>query len=159
MTINDLFHETSSALLDGAIYVISGLEMTVDAAGKLQPNYLRDAYRYHREKWERLPAPPWSAVAAPTPAPIAVKPARVFVLGGVDGRLVGKVPRDTRVPDHIAYFDVASETWHAAQERWPDPVVTTPTVTIGDAWWFVSGEIMAGVRTTTAWSWRIPREP
>ena len=29
----------------------------------------------------------------------------------------------------------------------------------GDAWWFVSGEIMAGVRTTTAWSWRIPREP
>jgi len=143
-----------AATLDGAFYLISGLEMTVDAAGQAQPAYLNDAYRYFRDKWERLPDLPWSAVAAPSPAPVTSTPARVWVLGGVDGRLVGKVPRDTRVPDHVVCFEVARQAWVIAPERWPDPVVTAPTVAVGPDWWIVSGEIMAGVRTTSVNSWR-----
>ena len=142
------------AALDGAIYLISGLEMTVDAAGKGKATYLADAYRFRGGQWETLPAPPWSAIAAPSPAPVMPQARRVFVLGGVDARLVGKVPRDTRVPDHVMYFDVAAHAWKTDAERWPDPVVTAPTVQIGDDWWIVSGEIMAGVRTTSVWSWR-----
>ena len=142
------------AALDGALYLISGLEVVVDAAGKAQPTYLGDAYRYRREKWERLPEMPWTAIAAPSPAPVSANLGRVWVLGGVDGRLVGKVPRETRVPDHVMYFDVATDTWKTVAERWPDPVVTAPAVQIGGAWWIVSGEIKAGVRTPSVWSWQ-----
>jgi N-acetylneuraminate epimerase len=138
---------------DGAVYLFSGLNMIADAEGKPQPTYLRDAYRYRGGGWERLPDLPWSAIAAPSPAPIATNPARIFVLGGVDGRLVGKVPRDTRVPADVLCFDVGSDTWRRWAEPWPDPVVTTPTVWFRGEWWFVSGEIMAGVRTTSVWSW------
>jgi N-acetylneuraminic acid mutarotase len=142
------------AALDGAIYLISGLEMTVDAAGKPQPKYLGDAYRFRAGKWERLPDAPWTAIAAPTPAPVTPANGRIWVLGGVDARLVGKVPRDTRVPDHVMYFDTGSGTWRTAEERWPDPVVTSPAVPFAGEWWIVSGEIMAGVRTTSVWSWQ-----
>lgn len=142
------------AALDGDIYLVSGLEMIVGADGKPKPTYLTDAYRYRRDVWERLPDPPWSAIAAPSPAPSTVLPARVFVLGGVDGRLVGKVPRDTRVPDHVMYFDVARDAWRTMNERWPDPVVTAPSVWFDNAWWIVSGETMAGVRTVSVWSWK-----
>jgi N-acetylneuraminate epimerase len=141
------------AALDGAVYLISGLNLVADAAGKPQPTYLSDAYRYRGDAWERLPDLPWSAVAAPSPAPVMAQPARVFVLGGVDGRLVGKVPRDTRVPGDILCFDVASGSWRLWAERWPDPVVTAPAVPLRGEWWIVSGEIMAGVRTTSVWSW------
>jgi N-acetylneuraminic acid mutarotase len=137
-----------------AVYLISGLEATVDPEGKAKSAYLTDAYRYRAEKWERLPEMPWSAIAAPTPAPVARDGGRIHVLGGVDGRLVGKVPRDTRVPDHMMFFEVASQTWKTSEVRWPDPVVTTPAVSFAGEWWIVSGEIMAGVRTTSVWSWR-----
>ena len=142
------------AALDGAIYLISGLEMGVDTDGKAKPTYLDDAYRYRAEKWERLPDMPWTAIAAPFPAPVSANLGRIWVLGGVDSRMVGKVPRDTRVPDHMMFFDVAANAWRTVEERWPDPVVTAPTVQIGGEWWIVSGEIMAGVRTTSVWSWK-----
>jgi N-acetylneuraminic acid mutarotase len=142
------------AAVEGAVYLISGLELGRDAAGGPKPTYLCDAYRYRGEAWERLPDPPWSAVAAPSPAPVTAQPARVFVLGGVDSRTVGKVPRDTRVPDHVMYFDVAEHAWRTAAERWPDPVVTAPAVPWAGEWWIVSGEIMAGVRTTGVGSWQ-----
>lgn len=142
------------AALDGAVYLISGLEMVVDAEGKAKPTYLGDAYRYRAEKWERLPDLPWTAIAAPFPAPVSPNLGRIWVLGGVDSRLVGQVPRDTRVPDHMMYFDVAAHAWKTVAERWPDPVVTAPTVQLGGEWWIVSGEIMAGVRTTSVWSWK-----
>ena len=142
------------AALNGDIYLISGLEMGVDADGKPRSTYLTDAYRYRGDAWERLPDPPWSAIAAPSPAPVKAQSGRVFVLGGVDGRLVGKVPRDTRVPNHIMYFDVASHGWRTLEERWPDPVVTAPAAWFDDAWWIVSGETMAGVRTVSVWSWK-----
>jgi N-acetylneuraminate epimerase len=141
------------AALEGAVYLFSGLEMTVDADGKSKPNYLGDAYRYQDQRWERLPDMPWSAIAAPSPAPVTVAPARVYVLGGVDSRMVGKVPRETRVPDHMMYFDVASQAWKTMEARWPDPVVTSPAVALAGKWWIVSGEIMAGVRTRNVWSW------
>jgi putative protein kinase ArgK-like GTPase of G3E family len=154
---HNLFEAADESLpifgMEGAVYLFSGLEMTVDADGKPKPNYLGDAYRYQDQRWERLPDMPWTAIAAPSPAPVTVTPARVYVLGGVDSRMVGKVPRETRVPDHMMYFDVASQAWKTMEARWPDPVVTSPAVAFAGQWWIVSGEIMAGVRTRNVWSW------
>ncbi len=142
------------AVHDGALYLISGLEQVTDVEGRPKPAYLSDAYRFREDKWERLPDLPWTAIAAPAPAPVSNGPGRIWVLGGVDSRRVGKVPRDTRVPDHVLYFDVAAHAWRPSEERWPDPVVTAPAVPFGGEWWIISGETMAGVRTTSVWSWR-----
>lgn len=146
------------AVVANSVYLISGLEMQAGVDGKPQPTYLTDAYRYGPEgAWEKLPEMPWSAIAAPSPAPATTDPGRIFVLGGVDGRQVGKLPRGARLPDRILCFDVTERAWKVAPGRWPDPVVTVPAVQWGGEWAVVSGEIMAGVRTRNAWIWRIPR--
>lgn len=143
------------AALNGAIYLISGLEMSAGPDGQPQMNYLTDAYRYRPGSgWEKLPDLPWSVIAAPSPAPVTLAPERVFVFGGVDGRQVGKVPRDRRVPEDILCFDVARHAWRLWAEAWPEPVVASPPVPLGEEWIFVSGEIKAGHRTTAVMAWR-----
>jgi N-acetylneuraminate epimerase len=143
------------AAMAGAVYLISGLEEEPGADGSTRTTYLEDAYRFYPETgWMELPAPPRSAVAAPSPAPVLTVPARLFVLGGVNGRLVGRQPVDTRVPDEILVFDLARGAWRVAAERWPEPVVTGPTFRLGDEWIVVSGEMMAGIRTPQVWAGR-----
>jgi len=144
------------ATVGGAVYLISGLEIKPGADGNPQVTYLSDAYRYLPSRaWEKLPDLPWSAIAAPSPAPVMTSPARVFVLGGVDGRQSGKLPRETRLPNDILYFDIAGHQWKLWPEPWPDSVVNVSAVQSGDDWIIVSGEILSGVRTDHAWSWRI----
>jgi N-acetylneuraminic acid mutarotase len=143
------------AALNGAIYLVSGLEMLAGADGQPKISYLKDAYRYRPgQGWEKLPDLPWSAIAAPSPAPVTSAPDRVFIFGGVDGRQVGKVPRDKRVPEDILYFDVARHEWRLWKETWPEPMVSAPCVPNGNEWVFVSGETMAGHRTTAVVGWR-----
>lgn len=141
--------------VNGAVYLISGLEVSADPEGKPRTTYLRDAHRYSKGKWARLPDLPWSAVAAPSPAPVTASPARVFVLGGVDGRQSGKVPRESRLPDDILYFEVAENRWKLWPGIWPDPVVTSPTLKSGAEWIIPSGEITPCVRTLNTWAWRL----
>jgi N-acetylneuraminate epimerase len=141
------------AALNGAVYLASGLEMSAAADGQSQISYLTDAYRYRPgQGWEKLPDLPWSVIAAPSPAPVSS--GRIFIFGGVDGRQVGKVPRDRRVPEDIIYFDVARHEWLLWQETWPEPVVSAPSVRMGNEWVFVSGEIKAGHRTTAVVGWQ-----
>lgn len=144
------------ASLDGALYLMSGLELRQEADGKPHTAYLIDAYRYRPGRpWERLPDMPWSALAAPSPAPVADSSGRVFVLGGVDGRQAGLLPRESRLPNDILYFDVERNRWRLWPEPWPVSVVTVPAMRRGDAWVIPSGEPQAKERTTDVWSWRI----
>lgn len=141
------------ASLDGEVYLLSGLEIKLGEDGKPSPRYLSDAYCYRPNRgWVQIPDLPRSAIAAPTPAP--VKAGRIFVLGGVDGRKVGKQPRDTRVPDDILSYSPADQTWSVQPERWPSSVVTAPAFKRNDEWIIVSGETMAGVRTADVWAWK-----
>lgn len=143
------------AALDGAIYLNSGLELNLGPDGKPHTTYLTDAYRYRPgQQWERLPDLPWSAIASPSPAPVTVNPGRVFVFGGVDGRQVGVLPRETLVPEDILYFDVGRHEWHLWPEGWNAPAVNTPVVAAQGEWIFLTGETMAGKRTTAVQAWR-----
>ncbi len=145
----------AAAPRDGALYLFSGLEVRPPGEAPPAAPYLRDAYRYRPASgWERLPDLPWSAVAAASPAPVAPGPGRIFVLGGVDGTQVGKLPRESPLPDDILVFDVAWNEWRLWPEAWPTPVVTVPAVALGEEWVVVSGEIKPGRRTTEAWAWR-----
>jgi len=144
-----------AATLDGALYLFSGLEMRAAAEPQPAEPYLRDAYHYRPASgWERLPDLPWSVVAAPSPAPVAANPSRIFLLGGVDGTQVGRLPRETPLPNDILCFDVALGEWKLWPEPWPTPVVTVPAVALGQEWVIVSGEIKPGKRTTEVWAWR-----
>lgn len=145
-----------TAALDGAVYVISGIEVGVKDGKETPGVYLSDAYRYRPGSgWAHLPNLPWSALAGASPSPVTENPPRVFVLGGVDGMQAGKLPRDTALPDDIIYLDVVRNEWRHWRERWPTPVVCTPAVLLGDEWIIPSGELMAGVRTTEVWGWQI----
>ena len=147
---------TVIAALDQEIYIISGLEMKPGEDGQPRMNYLTDAYRFRRTgEWERLPDLPWSTVAAPSPAPVTTEPQRVLVCGGVDGRQVGKVPRDHRVSDEIVYFDVKRNQWGLWPERWDESVVCSSPIPFGGEWVLVSGEIMAGKRTVAVRAWDV----
>lgn len=146
------------AATEEAIYLFSGLEITLAEDSTTQVSYLTDAYRYDivGSEWKRLPEMPRSTIAAPTPAPMTQDGDRIYLLGGVDGSLAGKQPKGTRVPDGILYFDISTETWHEYEESWPESVVTTPTVKWHDQWVLVSGEIKSGVRSPHVWTWSIP---
>jgi N-acetylneuraminic acid mutarotase len=150
------------AAAGGALYLMSGIEVRVvrdKTPAEAAPGvYLKDAFRYRPAAgWEKLPDLPWSAIAAPSPAPVTENPARIFVLGGVDGRQVGNLPRTIALPDDILYFDAALHEWKHWPEAWPGPVVCLGAVEAEGEWIMVSGEIMAGHRTTAAWAWKIDR--
>jgi N-acetylneuraminic acid mutarotase len=72
----------------------------------------------------------------------------------VDGRQVGQMPRDSRVPEDILYFDPGRNEWLLWNETWPGSVVCSPTVCRDNEWIFVSGETMADHRTTAVAGWR-----
>ncbi len=149
-----------AAAVGGALYLISGIEIRA-AEGKTPAEaapgvYLQDAYRYQPgAAWEKLPDVPWSAIAAPSPAPVTQSPTRVFVLGGVDGRQVGNLPRATALPDDIIYFDVSRHEWKHWPEAWPVPVVCICAVETDTGWIMPSGELMAGKRTPETWAWQV----
>lgn len=142
--------------LGGQVYVLSGLESVPGPDGVPVPAYLSDAHRYSpaSNTWERLPDLPWSVIAAPSPAPVTETPPRLFLLGGVDGRQVGKLPRENRVPEDILFFDPAKSAWRLWSESWVEPMVTPPAIRGADAWYFVSGETMAGRRSMVVQAWR-----
>ena len=142
-----------AAALDDSFYLISGLNMGTDSPPV--PAYLRDAFRFHPATgWERLADLPWSTLAAPSPAPVDQAKRLIFVLGGVDGTQVGKLPRDTSLPADILSFSAESGNWSLHPQSWPTPVVTVPATRYNQGWVIVSGEIMPGKRTTEAWLWK-----
>lgn len=144
------------AAVDGAIYLMSGIEVGA-VEGKETPGvYLNDAYRFRPgASWEKLPDLPWSALAAPSPAPVTECPPRIFVLGGVDGRQAGKLPLTTGLPDDIIYFDVKRNAWQHWPVRWPTAVVCVSGLKVGEEWIIVSGELRPGFRTSEVWAWKI----
>jgi N-acetylneuraminic acid mutarotase len=145
-----------AAATNGSVFLVSGIESRLDGGEQPSNVYLRDAYRFRRGLgWIRLPDLPWSTVAAPSPAPVTASPARIFILGGVDGRQVGRLPRDSKLPDDIIFFDVQHDEWRHWPEPWPMPVVTTSAVEVDGRWVFTSGETMAAKRTTDVWEWQI----
>ena len=81
------------------------------------------------------------------------------MLGGVDGRQAGKLPRTTPLPEDILCFDVERHLWRLWPEPWPTPVVCASAISIGEEWVIPSGETMPGRRTTDVWAWRIVEGP
>lgn len=142
------------AAVEGWIYVVSGLHLGPDEEGNGRAEYLKDAYRYHPDQgWQTLPASPWSATAAPSPAPAFTSTPGFFILGGVDGAQAGKLPRETLLPNDILFFDIEKWDWSLWPQAWPQSVVTSPAIPWKNGWIIPSGEPRGGVRTPNVWYW------
>jgi SSS family transporter len=149
---------------DGAVYVISGRNVTAGGA-----TFLNDAYRYTPGKngtpgtWARVADLPASVCAAPSPA-VTLGSAHLAVLGGDDGSLAkqagtlaDKHPGFSR--DILAYHTI-TDTWvktgaQPAQTQDGNAKgghVTTTVVRWRGRVIVPSGEVSPGIRSRKVWT-------
>ncbi len=143
-----------AAACDGTFYLIGGLGLSGDAAGKPVRHYLTDAYSYRPGSgWKSLAVIPRPASAAPSPAPLL--DSRILVLSGDDGTKVNFQPLDRHpgfARDVLAY-DPVSNIWTKVGEV-PVTQLTVPVVAWRGRHVLPNGEIRPGVRTPEVWSLR-----
>ncbi len=141
-----------AAVLDDHFYLLSGVDLSADAAGSPKRHYLTDAYRFHPMRgWSQIADLPRAVVAAPSPA-LTVGKSQFMVVGGDDGSSVGFQPisQHPGFSRHIYGYDASTNTW-SQSEHTPAPRVTTSTVEWRNHWWFPSGEVRPGVRSPEVW--------
>lgn len=135
-------------------WLVGGTDLLTASEGKVERQYLKDAYRYRPgDGWRRIADLPHAVVAAPSPAPTDAT--GFYIVGGDDGGQIG-VPPDGHQGflKQVLRYDVAKETWIPAGEAAVARVVT-PCVRWGQAWVIPSGEVRPAVRSPQVWSWTI----
>ena len=139
-------------VLDGALYVFGGIELSVGKLGTRQRRTLSDAYRYGPDgTWARIADLPRPASGAPSPAPV-LDGSELLVLGGDDGANVLKV-RSLR-EDHpgfrrdILAYDPAANRWRVCGEL-PQSLIHTPAVPWNGGVVVPGGEDRPGSRSST----------
>ena len=141
----------TAAAVDGALYVIGGVDVAPDRAGKPQRRYLRDALRYDpRGGWRRVADLPYPLAAAPSPAPADQH--GFYVPGGDDGTQLATPPDQHHgFRRDILRYDAGKDRWAVAGEL-PAARVTTPCVIWNGAWVVPTGEDRPAVRSPEVWS-------
>ena len=142
-----------AAAVDGAFFLVSGVDLSGDAEGKPVRRYLKDAYRFRPGwGWERIADLPRPAVAAPSPAPV-LSESVFLVLGGDDGSRVGFQPPEEHpgFPRTILTYHIKTDAWKPFGEL-PAARVTTSAVKWNEAWVIPSGEARPGVRSPEVWA-------
>jgi N-acetylneuraminate epimerase len=138
--------------IDGAFWLMGGVDLTVGEDNHVERRYLKDAYRYDNLKgWKRIADLPHPIAAAPSPAPADT--ASFYVLGGDDGSQVKAAPSEHRgFSSAILRYDLMNDKWSQVDS------VTAPRVTVPCVHWNTSyivpgGEMRPGVRSPEVWSW------
>ncbi len=137
---------------DDAFWLIGGVDLQLNAAGRSERVYLDDAYCYRPgEGWTAIAKLPHPIAASPSPAP--VKDGKILIIGGDDGAQVGHDPRIHRgFNQQILTYDPTTQRW-SEQGRVTEPTVTVPCVSwshteLNESTWLVtSGEVRPGVRS------------
>jgi N-acetylneuraminic acid mutarotase len=144
------FLATASAH-DGAFYLFGGARLVSDAQGKVQREWLRDAWRYTPSAgWKRLADLPRAAVAAPTPAPAA--DGKLLIIGGDDGTQASVGPTEHRgFPRDVLGYDIASDSWTRIGDV-PFSLVTTTATNWRGRIIIPGGEARPGVRSPAVWA-------
>jgi N-acetylneuraminic acid mutarotase len=142
----------AAAGLNGAFWLIGGVDLNAAKEGAPQRRYLKDAYRYDAARgWTRLPDLPHALAAAPSPAPVDGQ--SIYLVGGDDGTQVDAPPG--RHPGFLTTalkFDLAKKSWERAGVN-KAPRATLPTAHWQNLWVMPSGEVRPGVRSPEVWGW------
>lgn len=160
-----------SAVVDGRLLVTGGATLFRDADGKVQREFLRDAWLFalKEQRWSRAADLPRSIVAAPSPGISIGESATVF-LSGDDGRFFGQDLKNQHpgFPVETYVYDAKANRWSQAtpfpksvpknlgplRNRGVWPPVTTGVVKWRDQFVIASGEIRPGVRSPNVYSVR-----
>ena len=140
-----------AAALEGAFYIAGGAALEA-TDGKVARVYLLDAWRYQPgHGWQRIADLPKPSVAAPSPAPVL--DARIFIVGGDDGSLVGFQPIEKHpgFPKSILTYDARKNVW-SVDGAVPASRATLPTAFWQGRWILPSGEARPGVRSPEVWT-------
>ncbi|MBL9178179.1 MAG: galactose oxidase [Verrucomicrobiaceae bacterium] len=140
------------AAANNAVHLFSGAALSAGPDGKPVREWLDDAWRYTKAGgWEKLPAMPRKAVAAPSPAPVAGS--KILIIGGDDGANADFEPKSKHpgFPRDVLAFDFESQSWENAGEA-PFSLVTTTAVTWNGRIIIPGGEARPGVRSPRVWS-------
>lgn len=143
----------TAAVQDKTFFLCSGTDLNVGSDGKVEREYLRDAYSYQPSRgWKKIADLPRAAVASPTPAP-AVGQSTFLVIGGDDGSFVDFQPPEKHpgFPKSILAYHTITDTWKVAGEA-PAGHVTTSMVRWGNRHIIPSGEIRPGKRSPRVWA-------
>jgi N-acetylneuraminic acid mutarotase len=140
-----------AAAFDGAFWLVGGVDLVVKGEN-VERRYLRDAYRYDRDKgWARIADLPRPVAAAPSPAPADAT--GFYLMGGDDGSQVGVAPgRHRGFGRQVLRYDPKTAKWAEAGAM-PVARVTVPCVLWNKSWVIPSGEARPGVRSPGVWSW------
>jgi SSS family transporter len=140
------------AAQNGAVYVISGAELSAGTDGKAVRRYLNDGYAYRPgEGWKRIADPPRALVAAPA-TPFGQS--HIFAFGGNDGANAQRIqelkndhPGFSR--DALAYHTI-TDTWMRIGS-FPSGLVTTTAALWRNKVVIPGGEDRPGHRSAGVW--------
>ena len=131
----------------GELFLFSGCELAIDAAGKIGTRELKDAYAFKPGRgWRRLADMPNAAASAPSPA-VEIDPAHLLIAVPLDTAARPSGP----TPAYLEY-ESATNTWRVSFRDPADCAVgaacfDTPMVPWQGRFAMISGEIAAGLRT------------
>jgi len=140
----------TAASFGGSFWLVGGVDLVLGKGGKVERNYLTDAYRFTPGKgWMRVADLPHAVAAAPTPAPVSAT--GFTLLGGDDGSQLGTAPaKHPGFNKRLLHYNAKADKWAAAGE-WSAPRVTVPCVPWRGAWVVPGGEARPGVRSPDIW--------
>lgn len=148
----------TAAAHDGNFFLVGGVELHAGENGKPSRRYLRDGYRFDVARgWRRIAALPFTAAAAPSPAPVVQN--QIFLLSYDDGSRAALAPS----PSHPGFsgsvitYDTKHDAWTIAGIA-AAAHVTLPAVQWKSRWILPSGEVRPGVRSPDVWSVSIEAE-
>lgn len=143
-----------------SIYIMSGMQRTTDAAGKVKLACLTDGYRYQPSshgntgKWTKMADLPRAHAASPGPAMMVDDRWLVIIGGGVDDEVLARPMTERGVfPKTITAYDTHKNTWQSVGTISESPVATA-LVRWGDELVVPTGEIRSGVRSPQVWAYR-----
>ncbi len=137
------------AVLGGSLYVFGGSHLSPGPDGKIQREYLKDAWKYTPGSgWRQLAEMPRGAVAAPVVVPSTAGNTSILILGGDDGAHTGFGP----MKDHPGFthqvlaYDTKIDAWSDAGVALFS-TLTAPVVPWKGGSLIIGGEVAPGVRT------------
>jgi len=135
-------------------YLFSGAALSLNAMGKIDRNYLSDAFVFNpKDGWKKLPPIPRPCVAAPSPA--IFNKGSIQLFSGDDGKLVNFEPKQSHpgFPKSSLVFDPKSNSW-TKELPFHLSRATAPLTSWQGLNVLTSGEVRPGIRTPEIWSMR-----
>lgn len=136
---------------DSQVVVAGGAALEAVGQRAVRREYLADCWGFQPGRgWKRLADLPKALVASPGPMPFRL--GDLWLLGGDDGRQVGRDPREhTGFERGMWRYNPGLDAWKPADPL-PFARVTAPVVAWRGLWVVASGETRPGIRSPEIWA-------